>query len=118
MWTYTVYTLYKYCLNRREECKELEFRRLADLFFRKLWREQGIVFHDSKHDLYADLQYLRELGILELLGDEKNLDSVIIRIKDFEKLKEIAKAVEQSYALTGIKLFSIYKDRIDNTLRE
>ncbi len=118
MWTYTAYILYKYCRDiKNTQCEVLTFKELTELFFDKLWQKRGIVLHDSKQDLYADLQYLEQLGVIEINGDVKNIDTIIIKVKDVEKLKQIADIVEKTYTVTGIGLFNVYKSRIDEALK-
>jgi NACalpha-BTF3-like transcription factor len=85
MWTFTAYFLSQ-LMGTRETITLNEF---ADFMFNNLWQKHGIVFNDGSRDLYCDLKYLKELGILDL-NECDDFTKVIIRVKDKEKLAKIA----------------------------
>jgi hypothetical protein len=91
MWTFTAYFLSE-LMGTRETITLNEF---ADFMFNNLWQKHGIVFNDDTWDLYYDLKYLKEVGILDL-NECDDFTKVIIRIKDKEKLSKIAGMVVNS----------------------
>jgi len=115
MWTYTIYILYKY-FEKHSERSELNFSELANFIFNELWKKQRLVFHDGRDDLRQDLRYLHKLGMIQL-EDNEDFARIKIKVSDKEKLKRAANIVENSADLTGVKLFSDYKQRIKKALQ-
>ena len=121
MWTYTTYIFGKYCEkcgNEEQKCIDLSFKTFSEFMFDVLWRKQKLVFHDGEEDLFSDFKYLQKLGIVEIKGEAGKMEEAILHIKDGEKLSQIVKIVEDSAALTGIKLFDEYTRRINLALKE
>lgn len=115
MWTYTAYILSKYLEKDPSKETELKFTELANFVFKKLWREQKLVFHDSIEDLLLDIKYLEKLGIVALQEGE-NLDKITISVRDKAKLKQAAKIVEDSAMLTGVELLNTYVQKINRAV--
>ncbi len=113
MWTYTAYILEKYC--EKNKCDELLFKEIDNFFFDILWRKEHLSFYENSLGLYEDLDYLRELGIIEFDEKDKSIETKI-KIKEKKTLSKIAKMVEDSSKLTGIRLFEEYKKRINSAL--
>ncbi len=121
MWTYTTYIFGKYCEKcegRPQKCDDLQFKEFSDFVFDILWRKKKLVFHDGEEDLYDDFRYLQKLGIVQLEGNENNIEKVRIKITDQTKLNKIVKVVEDSANLTGVKLFDQYTIRINEAVKE
>ena len=102
MWTFTAYILSKLV----SLCPNITFNDFADFMFNHLWQKNGIVFNDGSRDLYCDLKYLRELGILDL-NECEDFAKVIIRVKDKEKLAKAAGMVVNS---------NYYQETIDRAI--
>jgi hypothetical protein len=96
MWIFTAYILSK-LMGTRET---ITFKEFADFMFNNLWQKHEIVFNDDTWDLYYDLKYLKEVGILDLNECE-------IRVKDKEKLCKIATMVVNS---------NYYQETIDRAI--
>jgi hypothetical protein len=114
VWTYTVYIIYKYLENDPQRT-ELNFQELSDFIFKRLWKEQHLVFHDGKDDLREDLRYMSQIGMIQLV-DNEDFGRIRIKIDDRDKLARVADIVEQSANLTGVGLFKDYIQRIDKAL--
>jgi hypothetical protein len=114
LWTYTAYILEKY----PKENKEVAFQDLDNFIFDILWRKFKLAFHDGEKDLYLDLKYMGELGILDLDGNENEPGKVKIKVKDEKALNEVVQTVERSHSLSGIDLFKDYKERIDSAMAQ
>jgi len=114
MWTYTAFILGKYC-KKTKNYDELSFGEFARFVFDVLWREQNLIFHDGKMDLFEDLTYLKKLGIIELLEDE-NVERVKLKVKDKKKLDQVIRIVEDSGTLTGVKLLDKYTRKINSAI--
>lgn len=115
MWTYTSYILWKYFEKIAAKSDELKFSELCDFIFNTLWRKQGVVFHDGVKDLYLDLEYLQKIGILEI-SENESLDKVRIKVKDQEKLREVAKVVESSPDVMKLDILREYVERINRAI--
>jgi len=115
MWTYTSYILSKYFEKIAAKSDELKFSELCDFIFNTLWRREGVVFHDGVKDLYLDLEYLQKIGILEIQKNE-NLDKVKIKVKDPEKLRDVAKTVESSSDVMKLDILREYVARINKAI--
>ncbi len=77
----------------------------------EVWR----CFHDNERELFEDILYLKELGIIDV--DNDNPDTATITVRDVGKLESIAKTVEQSYAVCHIGLYKLYNERIDKAIK-
>jgi len=116
LWTYTAYILWKFFEENPEKKYEVEFGDFADLIFNLMWQEENLVFHDGKLDLYNDIQYLHQLGVLDFRENEK-IEKIRIKVKDIDKLNQVAKIVQDSFNLTGVDLLKDYRERIDNAVK-
>lgn len=117
MWTYTAYILYKY-YERKNNPTQITFKELVNFIFNILWREFRVAFHDSKKDLFLDLEYLESLKVIKLEKGGEHHDGCIIKIVDPTRLKKIADVVEESYSSTGIELLQIYSKKINAAINE
>jgi hypothetical protein len=116
MWTYTTYVLGKYCDKNPKRCEELEFEDLYNFIFNNLWLKEKLVFHDGMQDLLLDLDYLKKLGVISFEGNE-DPKKITIKITNKEALSKISKIVDDSFTLTGVKIFDDYKKRIDRAIK-
>ena len=112
MWTYTAYILCKYLERHPEKREGLKFSDFADFIFNELWRKGRVVFHDGAEDLFSDILYLVKLGILEVERKEK-FENSVIKIRNIEQLNEVAKVVENSFAVIKFDLLDEYLKRIN-----
>jgi len=113
-WNFTAYILWRYA-ERIGASKEIEFRDFLNFVFLELGRKKKVFFHDGKIDLYNDLQYLAELGVIEL-QEKDRIDDSIIRVRD--RLKEVAEALVVFSKRAGIGLMNEYISRIDQAVNE
>ena len=117
MWTYTSYILGKLCEKAPAKCDNLPFTELSKFIFDVLWQKEKLIFYDGDKDLYDDLVYLKNIGIISLREeDEQNFDKIYICVNNKEKLNKIVEIVKNSGNVTGVKLYDEYIGRIQNAL--
>jgi hypothetical protein len=111
MWTYTGYVISTYF----EKCSRtaLSFNTLAHIFFGVLRPNYKLILLDGEEELYRELEYLRNIGIIDL-KESKNRKQTQIRIKNNEELNNIVKLVKSIPDSTGLKLLGEYQTKIDN----
>ncbi len=112
MWTYTSYIIAKLCEKQGNSCDSMTFSSLADFIFNKLYFEKRLIFYDGKKDLFSDIEYLKELQILDFVKND-DIDKIEFSIKDIDKLNRVAKIVKHSGGITKVNLLNEYVKKID-----
>jgi len=142
MWAYLAYIISRYLEKYPDKKSGLPFNELADFIFGKLGKEYKLFLWDGKKHLLSDLLYLEKMKILRIPGsegvekpilygdhvvywdsililpvsEEEFFKKLLIKVENFEKLKEIEKVVEKSSK--SPTLLSEYNWRIDQALEE
>jgi len=83
-----------------------------NFIFVELGMKHRLFFHDGERDLCRDLEYLKDLGAIELVRNDKSITKIIVK----ELLGEIAKAVEDFPRKIKTRLFEEYLKRIDSAI--
>lgn len=109
-WNFTAYILWKYSVKMRKT--RINFRDFVNFVFIELGKKQKLFFHEGEKDLYKDLKYLEDIGVIELKEDEENTTEIVVK----DKLAEIAKDVEKFPKIIKTRLFEEYLRRIDNAV--
>lgn len=113
-WSFTAYILWKYA-ERVGKRERIQFRDIYDFVFAKLGRNKKVFFHDGKLDLLKDIEYLEELGYVNIKRGER-IDDWIIQIN--EDLEAVADSLESFAKRTGVGLMMDYLNRIKQAVGE
>jgi len=103
MWTYLAYIIYKLFEKKNEVT-------VSDVCGFVMNKDCELHIYFTFEELLSDLEYLKELGIIDIRGNKI--------IPNFEKLKEIVNTVEESWSITGIYMFEIYRRKIVKCLNQ
>ena len=117
-WSYTAYILWKY--SEKVQNETVNFHDFSKFIFAELGRKWKLFLHDGDRDLYADLEYLKKIGAIDI--DIEKTDegqTIIIKIKK-DNLKRIGEAVEKFVDVTSkrVGLISECRRRIDRAIED
>ena len=121
MWPYTCYMLYafiKYLERVGEVRKEngkyvVDFPSFSSFVFGRVWREGGLVFHDSVRDLEDDVKFVARLGVVTY---DEHTKRIVLGDEELEVLRKVADTLKENPLRGRIPIIDEYLKRIEEAM--